>query len=295
MQGLDFASSVIPHYLPPSDWAVYVDGDGLAYTQSGPAGTSREQARMNVISKIAALRRRFSTQRVEVLLTAPGSHKGHRYAVATVKPYQGQRSSSRRPENWEYLRGLLETGAFDFPIRVAKTVEADDLFAYYAHETEGESVIVTQDKDMRMIPGVHCTWDDHLIIDNRRGANVVAYEKQYGLLWFWTQMLMGDQADNIPGLPGMPGKGGKLKPVGEVTARKLLADWPGNYLLAVEAAYGTLYGADAHLHMMEQGILLWMRRNPADVFDVANPAYGPLAGIMHESIRAAIQERIKCV
>lgn len=296
MNGLDFASGVIPHALPPREggWPVYVDGDGLAYTQSGPAGTSREQARMNVISKIAALRRRFSTSRVEVLLTAPGSHKGHRYAVATVKPYQGQRSSSRRPENWEFLRGLLETGAFDFPVRVAKTVEADDLFAYYAHEAGGEVVIVTQDKDMRMIPAVHCTWDDHLIIDNRRGADVVAYGKQYGTLWFWQQMLMGDAADFIPGLPKWR-DGDKLKAVGEVTARKLLADWPGNYLMAVEAAYGSFYGKDARLHMMEQGILLWMRRNPADVFDVANPEYGPLAGIMHATIRDAIQERIKCV
>ncbi len=269
-----------PHTLPADPGRVaYIDGDGLAYTQSGPAGTSREQARMNVISKVAGVRRATNTDDVRVLLTEQGSHKGQRYAVATVKPYQGQRSSGRRPENWEYLRQLLEGRDFAFPIIGTREAEADDLFAELAHKADGNVVIVTQDKDMRMIPAYHLTWDDYVLIDSRDGADFEFDRKQYGLRWFWLQMLMGDAADFIPGLPKYhDGKG--LKLVGEVTAGKLLGNDPSQYLIKVLTAYTSYYGADAEVHMLEQGALLWMRRNPADVLDVCNPAYGPLAPIL---------------
>jgi hypothetical protein len=145
-----------------------------------------------------------------------------------------------------------------------------------------------------MIPALHLTWDEHMIIDHRDGADRVVWGKEYGLLWFWTQMLMGDAADNIPGLPWFV-EGGKKKRMGEVTARNLLRAHPGQHAEAVEYAYETYYKGDARLHMMEQGVLLWMRRNPQDTFDVANSAYGPLAGIMHDEIRRTIEGRIPCV
>lgn len=285
-----------PHALPPDPGRVaYIDGDGLAYTQSGPAGTSREQARMNVISKVAAVRRATNTEEVRVLLTEKGSHKGHRYAIATVKPYQGQRSSGRRPENWEYLRGLLEERAFSFPIIGTHTAEADDLFAKVAHEANGNVVICTQDKDMRMIPAIHLTWDDFHLVDNRAGEDLVFDGNQYGTKWFWIQMLMGDLADNIPGLPKYhDGRG--LKLCGEKTAGKLLASvQPSDTLWRLMELYNGFYN-EPGIHMLEQGALLWMRRNPDDPLDVCNPAYGPLAPILAVSpqLRDQFMERIQC-
>lgn len=285
-----------PHTLPDDPGRVaYIDGDGLAYTQSGPAGTSRGQARINVISKVAGVARATNTKDVRVFLTESGSHKGHRYAIATVKPYQGQRSSGRRPENWEYLRGLLESRSFNFPIIGTRTAEADDLFAEYAHKADGNIVICTQDKDMRMIPAIHLTWDDYHLLDNRDGADVVFMEKQYGLRWFWLQMLMGDGADHIPGLPKFF-NGKSLVLCGEVTAGKILGHDPSEYLIKTMQAYSGFYGPDAQLHMLEQGALLWMRRNPSDPLDVAHPAYGPLAPILavQPTLRDKFMERIPC-
>lgn len=294
MERLASLASLTPHTLPANHgWPVLIDGDGLAYTQSGPAGTSREQARMNVLSKIAAVRRRTGSDLVSVLLTLPESPKGGRYAVATVKPYQGQRSNSRRPENWAYLRSLLEQDAFNFPIIKTAEAEADDLFAEIAHKHGGNAVIMTQDKDMRMIPAVHLTWDDMLLVDNREGQDVVAWGLQYGARWFWLQMLHGDGADHIPGLPKYQPPTGKPMLVGEVTAKRLL-DGYDDVPARVLEAYRTWYKDDAELHMLEQGILLWMRRNPADPFDVAHPEYGPLAGIMQPGLRDKIMERLQC-
>lgn len=293
---LSAATRRFPHTLEydPSRVA-YIDGDGLAYTQSGPAGTSREQARINVVSKIAAVARRTNCKDVRVLLTEQGSHKGHRYAIATVKPYQGQRSNSRRPENWAYLRDLLESRAFDFPIIGTRDAEADDLFSEHAHKADGNVIIVTQDKDMRMIPAIHLTWDDFLLLDNRDGADVVFNDVQYGMRWFWLQMLMGDGADHIPGLPKwFNGKSHVL--CGEVTAGKVIGNDPALYFTNATVAYMGYYGDDAYLHMLEQGALLWMRKNPQDPLDVANPAYGPLAPILavQPSLRDTIMKRITC-
>lgn len=285
-----------PFHCPHTPGRVaLVDGDGLAYTQAGPTGTSAGQAKTNLMSKLDAVRRATGADEVRILLTEKGSHKGHRYAVATVKPYQGQRSSGRRPDQWEYLRGVMEDSDAVGGCPVVRTngAEADDLFAMYSHRLGYENVvIVTQDKDMRMVPGWHMTWDEHRMVCVEPGDDLVFLDKQYGMRWFWLQMLHGDTADNIPGLPKYINEKGKPALIGEVTARKVLAGVPLIDLFhRVFDLYHGWYKGDAPLHMLEQGILLWMRRKPSDVFDVCNPQYGPLAPILDAKLTKAIKER----
>jgi hypothetical protein len=88
-------------------------------------------------------------------------------------------------------------------------------------------------------------------------------------------MLHGDQADNIPGLPKAK-INGALKPVGEVTAGKLLADAEGDDLrIRVATAYESFYGEHWLTELIEQACLLWMRRNPDKWDDCLDPG-GPL-------------------
>jgi DNA polymerase-1 len=178
-------------------------------------------------------------------------------------------------------------------VQSTATAEADDLFAMLSHKHGPEQVvIVTQDKDMRMVPGWHMRWDDHMIAYMPPGTDTTWGEKVYGERWFWMQMLHGDPADNIPGLPRYSPDGVKSALIGEVTTRKLLDPFPLAELPAVvEAAYRSHYGAAARLHMVEQGVLLWMRRRPVDVLDVCNNDYGPLVHILDAEIRLAIKER----
>ena len=281
-----------PHSLPApkGERLLLVDGDGLAYTQAGPSGTTKEQARHNLIYKVRSAQRAVQATDVLVLLTQGGSHKGHRYAIATVKPYQGQRSSGRRPDQWAYLRGLLEARAFDFPIESTLDAEADDLFAYYAARRQ-EAVILTQDKDMRMIPAIHLSWDDHLVIDTRDGSEPEVWGKQYGTRWFWLQMLTGDTADNIPGLPKYR-HNGKDKPIGKVTAEKFLAGLsPAEVPHKVLDLYAAYYGDSWGEHVLEQAALLWMRRNPKDVLDVCAKG-NPLHNLIDQTTKDTILARI---
>jgi DNA polymerase-1 len=277
-----------------------VDADGLAYYCAGNDDTTPGEARVNLLNKVAAAQRITGAGEVRLLTTASGSHKGHRYAIARVKPYQGQRTNNRRPANWRYLRDLLEAGTIGPPVELTTTAEADDLFAYYAYNFPDDCVIYTQDKDMRMLPGLHLDWVSHRTHrveyslnwcrQETRAHNVIPYnsvfnDKQYGPRWFWMQMLHGDNADNIPGLPlarckyggGPITPDGKLNKVGEAAAPKIL-DAHSDLTLAgaVELAYRSYYGERWLVEIIEQACLLWLRRVPDKWDDCLDPG-GPLA------------------
>jgi hypothetical protein len=284
-----------------------VDGDGLCYYCAGNDDTLAGQARINLIQKIESAARSSGAERVRVLLTGRGSHKGYRYAVGAVKPYQGQREGSRRPKNWQFLRDTLESWPAGHPlidVEITDDVEADDLFSRYALKHEN-CVINTQDKDMRMIPGWHLDWITNLLVYVADGTwELVRNEKVYGRKWFWLQMLHGDTADHIPGLEWYtdgslnksgPDKG-KLKVIrcGEKSSAvygldKYTSDMGA--CLYLQGLYRTCYGDRWLVHMLEQAVLLWMRNDPAghvlNVADQGNPLH-PLT--THELWPAARDE-----
>jgi DNA polymerase-1 len=208
-------------------------------------------------------------ERVVVHLTAESSTKGNRYIIATVKPYQGHRKSGRKPKNWEYLRRWMETYEGPaFRVKTWATREADDGIALMAYHAEGNDVIATKDKDMRMLPGWHLDWDTLAMVHVPVGTFDLVYDgKQYGIKWFWLQMLQGDTADNISGLPKYQGKA-----VGPKTAEAMLAlaETRADAQARVECAYMEHYGEGWADALVEQALLLWLRTDDfADVVDVA--------------------------
>jgi hypothetical protein len=242
------------------------DGDGLAYYCAGNDGTSPGQARVNLISKLDEAKAAGGAETSRVLMTARGSHKGHRYAIARVKPYQGQRTNSRRPKNWEYLRGLLEGSPADgHPTELTGMAEADDLFGKYSSILGADNVVIhTQDKDMRMVPGWHLEWSTMRMTFVPNGCWAHTHNGLlYGRKWFWMQMLHGDGADYIPGLPKYITPKGTAALCGPATAEKLLAEC-GNEETARHTVFGLYrgyYPDDWQVQVLEQSILLWMRND----------------------------------
>lgn len=279
------------------DRVLLVDGDGVAYYCAGRDGTSVGEARARALDFINTARISAGAGRVKILLTGKGSHKGYRYAIARVKPYQGQRSNSRRPENWAFLRDFLENGDHGFEVQITYTAEADDLFS------QG-GTIFTQDKDMRMLPGEHQDWKTFArTLVGKDDFEVLSFDKVFGRKWFYLQMLHGDTADNIPGLPkyvsgydkaGEP----KFSLIGEVTAGKELAgiETDSHAFHKLVDLYKGYYKERWPVEMLEQGILLWMRRDPEDVFDVVKPGGGlqwlPEYALDYKQAVAEIQSRI---
>lgn len=276
---------------------LYLDGDGLAYYCAGNDETTPAEARARCRDKVEAMLKASGAEKLLILLTGSGGHKGHRYAVARIKPYQGQRSNSNRPKNWQALRTMLELGDFG-PVHIDYDREADDRFGQYGHAAPDLTVHGTQDKDMRMVPGWHIDWKDNQIFYLAPDQFAAVWkDKLYGEKWFWHQMLHGDPTDNIPGLPRAYGK-----LCGPVTAAKML-DEAANREQAfgiVARAYHSHYGDRFFTEMVEQGVLLWMRRgDKADWFDVAaqgGPLYldgTPEVNKLHYAAWKELRDRVK--
>ena len=121
--------------------------------------------------------------------------------------------------------------------------EADDDIAIRATELKGEGLIVSIDKDFMQVPGWHYNFV-------KKVKKEVTPEE--GLRFFYTQILMGDSADNIPG----------IHRVGPVKAAKMLADAKTEqelYACCVEAM-----GAE---RVLENGRLLWLRRTADQMWE----------------------------
>lgn len=240
---------------------LHVDGDIIAYWAGGNDDTPVGISRMNALNKIAQMQEYSGSDKVVVHLTAASSTKADRFIIATVKPYQGQRKSGRKPKNWEYLRVWMETYTGSaFRVKVWATREADDGIALMAYHAEGNDVTCSKDKDMRMLPGWHLDWDTLAMVHVPVGSyDVVHNGLQYGTKWFWLQMLQGDTADNIPGLPKY-----QDKPVGPKTAEAMLALAETRYDAQawVESAYQEHYDIGWEDALFEQAALLWLRTDP---------------------------------
>lgn len=261
----------------------HVDGDYAAYFCAGREGCSAGDARRNVLSRVSHLKHVSGADRVVMHLTHGASTKGDRFLAATTQPYQGQRVSSRKPENWAFLREWMET--YDgphFKTKVWLTREADDGMAYVstgaAEHTGILHVIHSADKDMRMFCGIHVAWDNYGITEVPLGTYDLVGKNglQYGHKWFWMQMLTGDGADHIPGLPK----------VGEVTAEKLLLGTTSNSDAAgmVYGMYRAKMGEEWQRYFAEQAVLLWMRTDrDANLLDVLQ------LGVFGDNLLSAFQ------
>ncbi|WCA46217.1 5'-3' exonuclease [Caulobacter phage DCM] len=303
---------------------LHVDGDYLAYYGSGKDDTAPATAWRNTMDLVETFRLRTGSEKVVMHNTAPGNNKGERFLVATVKPYQGQRDPGRKPANYAYIRKrLLDEATGPWQTKNWLTREADDgigACALYALTTPvGYAAIATADKDMRMLPGLHIDWTKPEIITRvKPGAYDVIGDnfKQYGLKFFWLQMLMGDGADNCPGLPQYryidPKKGEvKFAKVGEKTAEKLLEDCKNTQeaYLTVSQLYFEAYTpmtpegdfVKGHTEwadrFVEQAVLLWMRTDAtATLLDFLNHAgASKLCAAWHDDIRVAATRLLKRV
>lgn len=179
---------------------------------------------------------------LELYVSGP-SEDNFRNEVATIKKYKGNRTAPK-PEKFELAREYYLSKA----TAVSAGEEADDLLAIRQAELNYEGIIASIDKDLNQIPGRHFNWD-------KEARYIVTPED--GDWFFWYQMLTGDRADNIPGIPRH----------GDKTAKKVLDGLDKNERVeAVIEKYKKTYGESWEDAMTEVGRLLWMRRQPEQMW-----------------------------
>lgn len=188
---------------------------------------------------------------MEELVMKPwvGDYKGfltgsgnYRYDIAKTQPYKGNRKAEK-PKHYDLLREYLIKA---WGCEVVEGQEADDAIGIMASENEDKEsfVIMSIDKDLDMIEG----WHYNFVKDNK-----YFIEPFEALKRFYSQILTGDNVDNIPGLKG----------IGPAKSAKILAECDNEQKLfdAVLKAY------DGNLeYLTEMGQLLWIRRKPNEIW-----------------------------
>jgi DNA polymerase-1 len=191
-----------------------------------------------------------------------------RIARATSAPYKGTRSQPKPFHFWNiqtYIRSKYKH------IISSDGLEADDELGIYQYErlNRGEGTIIcSRDKDLRMVPGNHYSWEcgkqrsigpEHTDGLGRLDPPDKGKLLGYGRLFFCYQMLTGDTVDNIPGIKGC----------GPVYAYNLLKGCTSeeDALLRVRGVYQEKLPHDKwEDYFYEQGDLLWIQINRGEKF-----------------------------
>jgi DNA polymerase-1 len=261
----------------------------------------------SVDSNIRALKKHIEIKRKLAGAQFVNNHitlgmKGGREQIATVKPYQAQRSGQNVEvkERVAILRNFLVSYQTENVTPVVNLLqEADDSMTQHQHKmlhsgienAKNLSVIMSGDKDLNMAMGLHCDQKTGKMV-RANGYGTVSYQDVgnlqpklvgYGTGWFWHQLLMGDTADNIAGLPKISGKlANRYLPTKTYNPKRKALQCGEAKAVAIlkgvrtdrEAAKRCLEAYQGHYTnavemLVEQAFLLWMRRTgkPSDVIN----------------------------
>lgn len=203
----------------------------------------------------------------------PEYRETFRYGLAKTKPYKGTRKNPK-PFHFYNIISYLDHN-YELCIS-ADGYEADDemcMVQWKGWENgEHETIICSRDKDLRICPGLHYSWE----CGKQRSIGPhytdefgsLEYTKQeklvgYGLKFFYYQMLVGDSADNIPGLLGF----------GEKKAFQLLEECETEedcFKLVKKLYIETVGKENAKELFLEQANLLWMVRERGKGYEIPN-------------------------
>lgn len=202
-----------------------------------------ENALYNCKSMVKRTMEALQTDDIILYLSGPTNF---REGIATIRPYKGNRDPEHKPSHGPAIKEYLHK---KYDVVVSEDEEADDVVSYSHYrmwlEDEHSTVIASTDKDLDMVPGLH--------------YNFIKEESYYvtpeeGMKWFYTQLLMGDATDNIPGIPK----------VGKVKAARFLEDahTEAECYAVAKSLYEAAYPDNPAVALVENAQLLWMRLEP---------------------------------
>ena len=217
---------------------VLIDGDILAYRS---AYSAKDETSEWAEAKVDELIWKILDDCVDLGFPVTGDYQVYltgrtnfRFKIAKGAVYKG----NRKPDKPEFLPAARRRMITEWGAIVSEDEEADDLIGKACTELKHDCVIASIDKDMLQLP----CW--HYNISRADFTKVSRFE---GHLFFYTQILTGDAADNIKGLAG----------VGPKTAEKLMqgVETEQDMWEVVLKAYNN----NTEL-ITENARLLWLRR-----------------------------------
>jgi 5'-3' exonuclease len=172
------------------------EGDPDCLSRTSRVEVEPVENALHIVRMLMGFQSKYPGAKMEVYFSCPTADNWR-----TVFFPEYKTRPTRRPEHYQAIRDFLQRR---WGATVGETLEADDLIAIRAHEVE-DRVIISIDKDLQQIAGLHYDWVkgeeiyvDHITADRNWAA----------------QVLSGDATDTIPGLKG----------IGPVKAQKLVAE-----------------------------------------------------------------------
>lgn len=193
-----------------------IDGDGPCYVCAATVkrlDTALRHYQQEILKRMFLA----GASDCRIHLTARDSDKHGRFRVKATKPYQGQRKGKAKPALLEPLRELVadnSTWLDDYSVILHRELEADDGMIQDAYRLGENSVIWSEDKDLRMTPFPYYEINRGQVMPSqpvgwisiKHTDSGTAKMVGQGPMFFWAQMLMGDTADNIAGVQKYNGK-----------------------------------------------------------------------------------------
>jgi len=173
-----------------------VDGDAyihkIAWVYQGVDNVSSDARKMeeSIVSLgdyIEKARLRSGCDDVIYCLGAPSSSY---FRKEQYPPYKAQRKDVKRADLVPHLRAWAETQTF----KMKPQLEGDDVLGILQTKMVN-TVILSTDKDMLQIPGLHY-----------KNSEMKYVSVEDADRFFWTQILTGDTSDGYPGCPGIGAK-----------------------------------------------------------------------------------------
>lgn len=245
-----------------------LDGDGPAYQVAATVKTVPTAIR-HYHQKVLQAMFLADAETAKVHLTHEESLKAGRFCVNGAKPYQGQRASGAKPPLLHSVRRAVtdpQNFIADYTAELHYELEADDAMMMDSYALKEFGVIRSEDKDLRMTPWAYYDIKSgrtfapdpfgHLYLEFTESGTKKCLG--HSLKFFWAQMMMGDNADNIAGL--LRYKSAKCGPVAAFEALDPLKD--------IHEVANTVITGYRYIDQnpIPEGWLLWMLRFPGDSF-----------------------------
>jgi len=213
----------------------FIDGDILVYrvgftTQDADIGIAKWRLH-ELLKKILE-----SVQATEFQVYLTASNDSTAFRKQVYPEYKANRKAPR-PVHYEALREYLVS---NWGASVSTTIEADDAIGIDSRNNP-DSVIVSIDKDLLQLPGLHY---------NFVKEEFTTVNEHSGLRFFYKQLLMGDKADNIKGVEG----------IGEVKAERILNSAEEYCEEGWFRVVRETYNNDIEMH--KNGECLWILQKP---------------------------------
>lgn len=159
------------------------------------------RAFLEVHKDTAACMYRTGTQQAYLYLTPKDCDKAFRSLIYPAYKKHRSTESTHQPRMLYPLMELIQEkfkGNSCLRVRVDKSYEADDLIAHdyplLDKESPGKNLIFSNDKDLRIVPGIHWHHKKKQVIHSS------STEQFFQDRYLAYQLLVGDLADNIPGI-----------------------------------------------------------------------------------------------